>query len=556
MNKLLLKFTALFNPLWRSLGVNTEQLLSILETKLLMDSRRVSGFGNQSNKKKKQSQQTINLFIYFIFGIFMMTMLIRFEHFPTALTIYFTAWMVFIIMTLITDFTEVLIDVRDNFIILPQPVNDRTITISRILHVMLYLSKLMLTFMSPAIIYIGIAYGILGILVFIFQFFLSVLIAIFFVNIVYLIILNVTTINRFKEIISYFQIGFTILIFGSYYLLPRILDFEQLSDTDVMDNPFTYIFPPAWLASIWGVLMERIWEANYLVLSVLAILTPVLFSILIVKVLAKEFSQKMMAITTGGSKEKKVKAVTFSKQKSSFALNFTQFFAQNSTERAGIEWIWKMTQRSRDYKLRVYPTIAFVPLFFVYIAVQEGGTLAEKLQKLQSENWYIVLIYFCLILFTTPFTSTQYTEKNKTAWVFHTLPIMQPGSLVISAFWVTLVKYFVPTFLLMLATGTSIWGVKVLDDYFLGLAIILLTSSIIAIRLYDHLPFSESWKNQAKGGGFVRNMVMLVIVGLLGFGHYLLIDKTLWVLLAGTLGLLLFFFTLKYIRKKPLEKFE
>ncbi|MEM6697612.1 MAG: hypothetical protein AAF806_07605 [Bacteroidota bacterium] len=556
MNKFLLKITALFNPLWRSLGVNTEQLLSILETKLLMDSRRVSGFGNQSNKKKKQSQQTVNLFIYFVFGIFMMTMLIRFEHFPTALTIYFAAWMVFIIMTLITDFTEVLIDVRDNFIILPQPVNDRTITVSRILHVILYLSKLMLTFTIPALIYIGIAHGFLGILVFLFQFFLSVLIAIFFVNIVYLVILNVTSISRFKEIISYFQIGFTILIFGTYYLLPRILDFEQLQDADVMDNPFTYVFPPAWLASIWGVLMEQITQPNYLILSTLAILTPIVFSLLIANVLAKEFSQKMMAITTGGSKDKKTPKKATSHQKLSFPLRFTQLFAQNTTEKAGIEWIWRMTQRSRDYKMRVYPTIAFVPLFFVYVAVQEGGTLTEKLAKLQSENWYIFLIYFCLVLFSTPFTSTQYTEKSKTAWVFHTLPITQPGSLVISAFWVTLVKYFVPTFLLMFATGFSIWGVKVLDDYFLGLAIILLTSAVIAIRLYDHLPFSESWKNQAKGGSFVRNIVMLLVVGLLGFGHYLLIDKTLWVLLAGGIGLLLFFFTLKYIRKRPLEKFE
>ncbi|MEM8525429.1 MAG: hypothetical protein AAGG68_12385 [Bacteroidota bacterium] len=556
MNKFLLKFTALFNPLWRALGVNTEQLLSILETKLLMDSRRVSGFGNQSNKKKKQSQQTVNLFIYFIFGLFMMTMLIRFEHFPTALTIYFTAWMVFIIMTLITDFTEVLIDVRDNYIILPQPVNDRTITISRILHVLLYLSKLMLTFMIPAIIYIGIAHGLLGVLIFVFQFFLSVLIAIFFVNIVYLIILNVTTINRFKEIISYFQIGFTIIIFGSYYLLPRILDFEQLQDADVMDNPFTYIFPPAWLASIWGVLMKQITQSNYLVLSTLAILTPTLFSILIAKVLAKEFSQKMMAITMGGSKEKKDLDKKIVKQSTSLPLQFAQLFAQNTTEKAGIEWIWKMTQRSRDFKLRVYPTIAFVPLFFIYIAVQDGGTLAEKFEKLQSENWYILLIYFCLVLFTTPFTSTQYTEKSKTAWIFHTLPITQPGSLVISAFWVALVKYFVPTFLIMLATGVSIWGVKVLDDYFLGLAIILLTSTVIAIILYDHLPFSESWKNQAKGGSFIRNLITLTVVGSLGFGHYLLIDNTLYVLSVGVVGLLVFFFALGYIRKRTLDKFK
>ncbi|MEL6718415.1 MAG: hypothetical protein AAFP82_06850 [Bacteroidota bacterium] len=554
MNKFLLKFTSFFNPLWRSLGVNTDQLLSILETKLLMDSRRVKGFGNQSNKNKKQNQQTVNLFIYLIFGLFMMSMLIRFEHFPTALTIYFTAWMVFIIMTLITDFTEVLIDVRDNYIILPQPVNDRTITVSRILHVILYLSKLMLAFMIPAVIYIGITKGFFGVLLFTVLFFLSILIAIFFVNIVYLIILNVTTISRFKEIISYFQIGFTILIFGSYYLLPRILDFEALQDADVMENPFTYIFPPAWLASIWGVVVESIFQPNYLILSALAILTPILFSLLIAKVLARQFSQKMMAITTGGSKEKKAQVMT--QKKPSFMLQLTQLFAQNPTEKAGIEWIWKMTKRSRDYKLRVYPTIAFVPLFFIYVAVQEGGTLADKLQKLQSENWYIFLIYFCLVLFTTPFTSTQYTEKSKTAWIFHTLPITQPGSLVISAFWVTLVKYFVPTFLVMFLTGVSIWGTKVLDDYFLGLAIILLTSTIIAIRLYDHLPFSESWKNQAKGGSFVRNMLVLIVVGLLGFGHYLLIDQTLWVLLAAVVGLTLFLFTLKYIRKRPLGKFE
>ncbi|MEM0993162.1 MAG: hypothetical protein AAGI49_09000 [Bacteroidota bacterium] len=553
MNKFLLKLVALFNPFWRSLGVDTKQLAAILGSKLLMDQRRVKGFGNNSkNEKKQKNQNTTNLLLYFIMGVFLMTTFVQFEHLPTGMTLFFSAWMVLLIMTLITDFTEVLIDVRDNYIILPQPVNDRTVTISRILHVLLYLSKLAFAFMIPSVIYIIIKYGWLGILIFGLQFSLSVIIAIFFVNLVYLIILNVTSIARFKEIIGYFQIAFSILIFGGYYLLPRLLDFEQLQEANVLENPITYLLPSAWIASIWEVLINGIFQTNYIIMSVLALITPVLFLILIIRVLAKQFSQKMMAITAGNSTQRKEKK----DKKPSLLLKFALRLGKNQQEKAGIEWIWKMMQRSRDYKLRVYPSLAFIPMFFVYMAFTEEGTLGEKIVALQASDWYIVLIYFCVMLFATPFLSTQYNEKSKTAWIFHTLPIRQPGALVMSAFWASLVKFFIPTYLLMLATGLSIWGIKVLDDFLLGLMLILLFGVIMAMMLYEHLPFSESWKNQAKGGNFVRNIFSVFVISLLGLAHYSISDFTYMVWSATILVASIFLFAVESIRKKEWQSFK
>jgi hypothetical protein len=124
-------------------------------------------------------------------------------------------------LTLITDFTSVLIDVRDNFILLPKPVNDKTIVVARLLHIFIHLCKIVLPMGLPGFGYMVYTQGLYGGLLFLVLILLLTAFAIFFINAVYIAILKFTTPQRFQSIITYVQIAFAIAVYGSYQLFPR-----------------------------------------------------------------------------------------------------------------------------------------------------------------------------------------------------------------------------------------------------------------------------------------------------------------------------------------------
>ena len=357
MNKLLLRIVFLFNFLWERLGVDTAQLKAILTAKVKMDSRRASVFNTQGRTSKKalKNQDWVSIIVFFFIGLFFIGPLIIFQESATGFTLYFAGWMVMLAMTLITDFTEVLIDVRDNYILLPKPINDRTLTISRLLHIGIYLSKLVLAFVLPAAIFIGIKYGIVGLIVFGLQVLLGLVFVIFIVNLIYLLILRISTPQKFKEILNYLQIGFTVTIFSAYYLLPRLVDLEDYENANILLSPFVVFSPPSWLAGIWSLIIDGNQSLVVLLLAALAVGTPFICGWLILNVLTKAFNQKMVAMTQGGGsskpkaeKEGKAKAV----KQSGLMERLANAICNNEAEKAAFKWSWRLTARNRDYKLR------------------------------------------------------------------------------------------------------------------------------------------------------------------------------------------------------------
>ncbi len=534
MNNLLLKLVFLFNFLWERLGVDTVQLKAILSTKVKMDSRRASVFNTQGRTSKKalKNQDWVSILVFFFIGLFFIGPLIIFQEKATGFTLYFAGWMVMLAMTLITDFTEVLIDVRDNFILLPKPINDRTLTISRLLHIGIYLSKLVLAFILPALVFIGVRYGLLGMFTFGLQILLGLVFVVFIVNLIYLLILQISTPQKFKEILNYLQIGFTVTIFSAYYLLPRLVDFEDYENANILLSPFVLLLPPSWLAGLWSFFIDGNHSLVVLTLSALAIVTPFICGWLILTVLTKTFNQKLVAITQGGgdttdTKEKKDEVIKQSSRMEWLA----SWICNNEAEKAAFKWSWRLTARNRDYKLRVYPGFGMVPAFFVYFALNGDGSLQERWAALPESNSYLLLIYFCFLLLTTPLISSQYSNKQIASWIFHASPLKEPGWILSGTAKAIVTKYFLPAYAIMFATGLFIWGPMVIDDFMLGFAnIMLLETIIITFFQPKKIPFSDNWDNMNKGSNFTAGVLSLFLAGVLGGLHYLIVDQTLLVM--------------------------
>jgi ABC-2 type transport system permease protein len=161
MDKLFLKCITWLNPILARMGVDTVQLGLILRLKLMIDNRRPKGmFARTSNKQMKEGKmQWLTTIMTLIMGVLIALVLVMNNAPYVTHTIYFLIFMVLMALTMISDFTSVLIDVRDHYILLPRPVNDRTIAVSRILHISIYVLRLALLQGLPALILIGLLTG-------------------------------------------------------------------------------------------------------------------------------------------------------------------------------------------------------------------------------------------------------------------------------------------------------------------------------------------------------------------------------------------------------------
>ncbi|MGN6508212.1 MAG: hypothetical protein ACTHLD_01965 [Chitinophaga sp.] len=522
MNKFFLSLIALFNPLWRKMGVNTEQLHAILDVKLKMDDRRPNAYTGmrqqQQNKARKNGSWAIVL-VSLLMGVFYLFIFALGNNLVLQFFLWFSVFTVMMSITLISDFTSVLIDVKDNYVILPRPVNDKTVVVSRLLHIMVHISKIVGPLALPAFTYICIRYGIgagawFGVLVLLLSVF-----CIFLINAVYIVALKLTTPQRFKEILNYLQIVFSILVFATYYLAPKLMQKSQLAQLDLADYPWVNYMPTYWFARAWLGVASFDYAGLTILYILLSIAVPFLSLWLVVKVFAPSFNRKLAML--GGGEQGPVKKVKMQagSVKRPFYKTLARLSAKNTLERLSFELVWMVTGRSREFKLKVYPSLAYVIVYFVYFLFSKGSP-GEAWAKLPETNMFILLIYISSFAFITAISNIVYSDKFKAAWVYYAAPVKAPGEILIGAFKATLVKFFLPFYLLIVLFSLGVWGLRILPDLLLGFVNVVLINLLFAVIYLRKLPFSAQINVKQGAGNFMKGLTVMAIPGAIGFAHF------------------------------------
>jgi hypothetical protein len=534
MNRFYLRVIGLFDPLWKSLGADTGQLQLILSTKLMMDDRRPNTLQAMKRKKKFVKSATLGtMLISALFGLFMLALLVLFSaDLLNGLTIYFSFFIVMLALTLISDFTSVLIDVRDNYIILPRPVNDRTFLLSRLLHIGIHLSKMAVPMALPALIYLGITRIVTGAIVFLFLVILATVLTVFLVNVVYLFMLKVITPARFKEILNYIQIGFAIFIFAFYEFSLNVVGVSFLKSIDITAHKWVYVLPPFWLASLWSVVMDHRFQWLYLLMGTLAIVVPLAAIWLVVRYLAPSFNSKLSAINASADDAKPV-AGSVPARKSRLPEALASLFIKNRTERACFVFGWKLTARSRDFKLKVYPTFGYIIVMFFVFFFMGKGDLQQRMASFQKNSLLLVLVYLGSFILMTTITFLKFSDKYKAAWIFYAAPIQGPGKLMRAALKMLIVKYFLLIYAVVSVIALYFRGPSFIPNLILGFVNVLLISILWAFLYLKSLPFSNEWRVEQSSGRFMQSFLLMILVGGLGFLHFAISGYTMvvWILI-------------------------
>ncbi len=519
---------------YTKLGVDVSQLTAILTAKLTMDNRRPNTFGSGNRRrteKKEINKATLGtIFGSLLVGVFMLYCFGIGIDMITKLSLFMSMFIFMLCMTLITDFTSVLIDIRDNLIILPKPVSDRTFLFSRLLHIAIRICIVVVPMTLPACITLAIIEGYQTILPFILITILMTLFSIFIINAVYILILKITTPAKFQSVIGSIQIGFVILLMAGYQLMPRMIQNSIISKTSISEFTFTSYYPPYWFADACLIFAGK--GGNQSLLNpVLSVIVPLFSIFLVVRYFAPAFSRKLSMIT-GSSAEIKapVKKNKDNKKTFSFFDTIAKFITKPGAERTGFIFTNKMTGRSRDYKMKVYPSLGYMVVFGLIMAFQKDGSFGNFASSDSVAPMLLFIIYLSSMFLSTALLQLPYTDKFKASWLFFVTPVSSPGLLISGAVKCILVKFFLPLVLFITALGIALQDPSIIPNMILGCVNVLAIATFIAYLSFRKIPFSSQQEGTAKGSTFIKSMAIMIAPVGFGILHWL-ISGYIWVVI-------------------------
>lgn len=533
MNKILLYLIMLPKGLWKYLGADVVQLKAILSVKLKMDDRKPLNMGRSqaSQKKKSKYTSTISFILSFFVGFMYIFPMFAFDDPYMALFGLYTMLTVLLTFGLITDFSNVLVDTRDKLIIFPKPVSDRTIFLSRALHIFIYFFRSVFPMsLAPWVVW-GILKGWKGVLWFPLPMIFLTFMCLFFVMACYMLLLKLSKPEKFKDIIGYFQIAFSILIFTTYYFMPRITTSEMFRNFSIENVAWIKYTPTYWLAACWywveptaAKLSGTGW------LSILAVVTPFLMLWATVKFFAPSFIRKISVIdgVEVEAPKKKVKQNGASK----LYIKLASLFNTTNAAKAGFSLAWLQTARSRTFKMRVYPGFAYVFVYFFYLFLNTNVPFSQILERMAETKSHLILLYMTSFILLNAVSNMNMTEQYKASWIYYSSPLESPGRIMGGAFKAMWVKYYLPFIIIVTGFVLYVWGAGAFLD--IVLATVNVTTYVLVLMYVGnrYLPFSMPEQIKTKAGKtIIKMMFALVFMGGMGAAHYFIYFAWLKVLL-------------------------
>jgi ABC-2 type transport system permease protein len=534
----------LFRKLIEKGGADYNQVLTIVKYKIMMDNRK--SITPQHQKKERSNTSWYQLFIYLFFGGMFGMLIGTNPSVSTAMFATFTFLMLMLSMNMVAEFSTLLLDTRDNTIIIPRPVTERTFLLSRLFHISSYILTTSIAFSIIPFIVTSIKFNGLTGLVFFIEVLLSSLLSVFITHIFYLSLMKYTSGERFKDIISYFQTAMTIILFGGYQLLPKFLQHLEIKN---ITNWWMLLAPPSWMAGATEYCTTFRLTGLNVISILLSVAVPLLGIWLVVKFLAPGYSRKLVMLEQGDIKADKKE---IQQTRKSISSHIASLVTRTPSENASFQTIWKITGRDRDYKQFIFSQIGFIFIMLfvvVFQHIKSTGDLANS-QKFLFPI-YVPFFFLYYLIF-----SLKGSDNFRSAWVYAVAPIDNPGEIIIGSYKAMIIKFFVPLYAVCNIATLYFWGsgyiTQVITGFFLNLVALLTLMSIFK----GSLPFSQEKKTANSG----RNVAFAFLLYLVSFGlagiHYLLILLKVNMFIPMFVTIIACWFLFLAIRKKGWTQIE
>ncbi len=500
-------------------GANFEQVKIIASTKLLMDGRRTPATWKVKQQQPKANKKLAGMIVYGLMSIFFGVQVFIVPSMYLVLSIFHGYILFFISMLLITDFSNVLLDTRDNQILMPKPVSGRTILLSRTIHISIYLFRNYISLCTIPIIFYWFYYGWIVGLGSIFTSLLMLLFSLFSTYILYGILFRFASEQKIKDIIGYFQIVLTIVIMAAFQILPRLLNFDE--GFTITPGFSSYFIPPCWMAIALEAFAYGMYDQFHLIHIVLALIVPFLAVFVVLKFIAPGFNKKIAALAHAGQAGSVAKIAEGKNSSQTWLGRIQNFVCTTETQKAGFQIFNKIAARDKGFKIAFYPSFAYIFVMIFAFMFKSGNNIKLVLLSLSDTSNYLWLAYIPVMAVSSAMFLMPYHEKFEAGWVYQSAPLARPGELVQGALKAIIIKFLLPIFFIMFGIALYFWGYKIIDDFLLGFCNTLLIMYVMLFSQPVHLPWSKQPNTQQQSGRFLKVLLQYLIIGILVAVHYL-----------------------------------
>lgn len=510
----ILKILDKFQWLYKKLGVNYDTMRMILQIKLIMDSRRVSVVMSNNNKGEDDCKNNyiqslmINMFMSIFTGLIIMYNVAS----MVAANIIIGISLFMMVSIMISDFSSVLLDVREKNILLPKPIDNKTFNAAKTTHICIYLMGLSLSLTLIPLIMGTVKYGALFFVIFLVENILSVLIVISLTSLIYTLVLRLFDGEKLKDIINYFQIILVFVLIFGYQLAGRVFSGVNMKGQYV-PKFWHALLPSMWFASTFGILIDGNKETFLIFLSALAIIVPVALMVLYIKKLVPYFEKNLQKLNDNGGAIRK----GTEKRKDLIA----SLVCNDNIEKSMFKFTQNMISTERDLKLKIYPSLAtalFIPILFMFIDRNGGNSFMDNIQTSYGGKVHLLMyISIILLCFCTAYINNS--DSYKGAFIYKVLPIENPGIILKGAIKGALFKLVIPLYILESVLFLILKGPSIILDLIVMFLVLLIISLICFKISNDRMPFSVKFTTTDSSKLLVPTIICILVLAIFALIH-------------------------------------
>ncbi|ANU11948.1 hypothetical protein A1A1_13497 [Planococcus antarcticus DSM 14505] len=503
-----LKILSAFKSIFTKLGVDYAVMEKILQIKLTMDERRVPTIFGDSGKKKEGNQFLKSLWVYGLYSLILIPFLLLGENYIFQMSLVFGIVLFILMTSMISDFSVVLLDVRDKNILQTKPINRKTIAAAKIVHIMIYMAFVAGAFTAIPFLVGLFKHGMIFSLIFLIELVLTILLVVVLTSLLYLFILRFFDGEKLKDIINYVQILLSVGVVVGYQVLIRSFEFVDLN----MIYSFSwwhFLIPSLWYGAPFEVFLTGNSSVYLLAFTMLAVLVPIIAIYGYAK-LMPSFERNL---------EKLLNDTKTRKQKRNWPDEIeAKLFCRSKEERTFFRFAASMMKKEREFKLKVFPALGmsiFFPFLFIFTYPAEGG-----LEEISGGNMFL-FIYFCNFMIPSFVYMLRFSEGYKGSWIFKAAPIEQISRAYSGALKAFFVKLYLPVFIVVSFVFIWIFTARILPDlaavFLGGLLQTLFTHKMVN---EDEFPFSTSFEFTQDAGG-AKMLLLTLITGVFIGAHFI-----------------------------------
>ena len=536
--------------LYTKAGVDYNILRLIINTKLTMDGRRkATVFNNDESKKKKESNEFYKaLLMYAFIGLFLGLMLIFDINKMYLMSGFFSIIMFMILTIFISDFSYVILDVRDKNIISTKGIDNKTINAAKITHVFIYMTYLTLALVGISFI-ISLKYGVAYFLVFFIEIILIDIFMIIITALAYLLVLKFFDGEKLKDIINFVQIGLSIFMVVIYQIVPRLFSIIDLSKIDYNNKIWHLLIPPMWFAAPLSIISGEEVTNIKIMMSILALMVPVISIILYLK-LTETFEKNLQKLNNNDVNIK---------EKGKMLIKINNLFCKDNTERAFFNFAIGIVNSEREFKLKVYPNLALgivLPIVFMMTGINRNNSIGI-FESLRNSRQYLSIYAFALVI-PNILIMSRYSEKYMGAWIYQIAPIGNMASVFRGVLKGIIYKFMIIPYALISLIYILIFGPKVIIHLIIVFLVLISLMIINFLILKKSLPFSK--KFEATNGGESIGVILIhmfsVLVALAI--HFVLVNNKIvsyvYIIVLVILNLLLWKYSFNISKEKLMNQ--